>query len=50
MIGSTVFCTAPSFQPPAGSHLRNTANTSTSSGAITKFGMEMPVMAVAITA
>ena len=47
--GKIKFISAPSFQPPAGSHCSLTANTSTNTGAITKLGTTMPVIAPLIS-
>ena len=48
MTGNTRWRQSP--KPPAGSHFSVTANNSTKSGAMTKFGIETPVIAAAITA
>jgi len=50
MMGPILLTNAPSPQPPTGSHVRVNAKTSWKSGAMTKVGMVLPAVAVAITA
>ncbi len=48
--GPTLLTKAPSPQPPTGNHFRVSAKKSWKSGAMTKVGMVLPAVAVAITA
>ncbi|MNU03325.1 hypothetical protein D3C72_2473070 [compost metagenome] len=47
--GKIRFASAPPFQPPEGKSCNLEPNISTSSGAVTKVGMQTPTMATAIT-
>ena len=47
--GSTMNCGAKLSQPPAGSHFSHSANTSTSTGPMTKEGITLPRLPTSIT-
>ena len=48
--GPILLSSAPSFQPPIGSRFQVRPNSSWITGAMTKLGMVLPAVAVAITA